>query len=195
MKTAFIIHGFNGDTLYTFGPWLKNELIKRDYNVIMPEFPIRSEATYYTWSSILNNFISTFDNDTIIICHSIGNPFIIKYLSSNNLKAKLYISVAGFCDLLTVPDRDDLNKAFVDFQVDSKNIEYCKNTIPYRYSLYSDNDHVIPIDILKNFVLQLNSTGVFISGVGHMGNRNNIHNLPQITKILDDVLKNNEVNI
>lgn len=185
MKTAFIIHGFNGDTLYTFGPWLKSELTKRDYNVIMPEFSIRSGATYSGWSSILDNFKDYFNEDSIIICHSIGNPFIIKYLSERNLKAHLYISVAGFCKLFTVPDREDLNKAFVDFQVSKKNIEYCKTNIPYRYSLYSDNDHVIPFDILENFIQQLDSTPVFISGVGHMGNRDNIHDLPQITEILD----------
>ena len=91
------------------------------------------------------------DKETIIVCHSIGNPFIIKYLSKRKLKAKLYISVAGFCKLFTVPDREDLNKAFIDFQVSKENIEYCLSKIPFRYSLYSDNDHVIPFDILKDF--------------------------------------------
>lgn len=188
MKTAFIIHGFNGDTVYTFGPWLKSELEKRGYNVIMPEFPIRSEATYLGWSSLLDNYIDYFNEDTIIVCHSIGNPFIIKYLSKRKLKAKLYISVAGFCKLFTVPDRADLNKAFIDFQVDIDDINYCKSNIPFRYSLYSDNDHVIPFPILENFIEKLESNPVFIRGVGHMGNRDNIHDIPQITDIIDNVL-------
>lgn len=187
MKTAFIIHGFNGDTLYTFGPWLKNELEKHGYNVLMPQFPIRSDASYCGWSEILDKYVENFNDDTIIVCHSIGNPFIIKYLSDNNLKAKLYISVAGFCKLFSVPDREDLNHAFVDFQVHNSNIEYFKTHIPYRYSLYSDNDHVIPFDILKDFINQLNSNPVFISGVGHMGNRDNIHCLPQIVEILNSI--------
>lgn len=187
MKTAFIIHGFNGDTTYTFGPHLKNELEKRNYNVIMPNFPIRSDATYSGWASILDQYKDLFDDNTIVVCHSIGNPFIIKYISENNLKAKLYVSVAGFCKLFTVPDRDDLNKAFIDFQVYNDNINYCKSNIANRYSLYSDNDHVIPFDILKNFVEQLDSNAVFISGVGHMGNRDNIHELPQIVDIVDTI--------
>lgn len=190
MKTAFIIHGFNGDTTYTFGPWLKNELEKRNYNVIMPNFPIRSEATYLGWSNILDKYINLFDENTIIICHSIGNPFIIKYLAENKLKAKLYISVAGFCKLFTVPERADLNNAFIDFQVKLDNINYCKSNIQNRYSLYSDNDHVIPFDILENFIHSLDSVPVFISGVGHMGNRDNIHDLPQILPILDTIKGN-----
>ena len=169
MKTAFIIHGFNGDTTYTFGPHLKEELEKRNYNIIMPHFPIRTDASYLNWSSILNQYKELFNEDTLIICHSIGNPFIIKYLSENNLKAKLYVSVAGFCKLFTVPNREDLNKAFVDFKVDENNINYCKTTIPFRYSLYSDNDHVIPFDILEDFINKLDSNPVFISGVRTYG--------------------------
>lgn len=169
MKTAFIIHGFNGDTTYTFGPHLKEELEKRNYNVIMPHFPIRTDASYLGWSSILNQYKELFNEDTLIICHSIGNPFIIKYLSENNLKAKLYVSVAGFCKLFTVPNREDLNKAFVDFKVDENNINYCKATLPFRYSLYSDNDHVIPFDILEDFINKLDSNPVFISGVRTYG--------------------------
>ena len=80
MKTAFIIHGFNGDTTYTFGPYVKAELEKRNYTVIMPNFPIRSEATYSVWAKILDNYKNLFNEDTIVICHSIGNPFIINYL-------------------------------------------------------------------------------------------------------------------
>ena len=187
MKNAFIIHGFNGDTTYTFGPWLKKEMEKRDYNVIMPEFPIRSLATYTGWSKILDEYKDLFNEETIIVCHSIGNPFIIRYLSSNNLKAKLYVSVAGFCKLFRIPDREDLNKAFIDFKVDKNNINYCKANISNRYSLYSDTDRVVPFDVLEDFVKELNSTPVFIPGAGHMGNKENTTMLPQITDIIDKI--------
>lgn len=187
MKNAFIIHGFNGDTTYTFGPYVKEELEKRGYTVIMPNFPIRSEATYLGWSSILQKYLNLFNKDTIVICHSIGNPFFMKFLTENNLKIKLYISVAGFCKFFIVPDRDDINKAFLDFKVNENDINYCKSNIKFRYSLYSDNDHIIPFDILEDFTEKLDSTPVFISGVGHMGNRDNIHKLPQILNIIDRI--------
>lgn len=188
MKTAFIIHGFNGDTTYTFGPYLKDEFEKRGYNVIMPNFPIRSEATFSGWSSILDNYKSLFNEETIVVCHSIGNPFIIKYISENKLQAKLYVSVAGFCKLFSVPDRADLNSAFVDFKVDSNNTNYCKKNITYRYSLYSDNDHVVPFDILEDFIKQMNSSPIFISKVGHMGNRQSKEIYPEIAKTISDIL-------
>ncbi len=187
MKTAFIIHGFNGDTTYTFGPSLKNFLEKLGYQVIMPNFPIRAEASYEKWSNILDNYKDLFDSETIVVAHSIGNPFFIRFLFTNNLVCKLYISVAGFCDLFTVPDRQDLTDAFVNFAVTPEVIDYAKSHILYRYSLYSNNDHVIPFSILKNYVKSLNSTPVYIEGVGHMGNRDNITRLPQVEEIISSL--------
>ena len=187
MKTAFIIHGFNGDTTYTFGPSLKNFLEKKGYTVIMPNFPIRTEATYSKWANILNTFINYLNSETIVVAHSIGNPFFIKYLSENKLKINTYISVAGFCDLFTVPDREDLNNAFINFAVNNEEIEYFKNSICNKFSLYSDNDHVIPFTILKNFITKIESSPVFIKGVGHMGNRDKITRLPQIEEIITNL--------
>ena len=56
MKTAFIIHGFNGDTTYTFGPWLKEILESKGFKVLMPKFPIRAEASFCKWSQILDTY-------------------------------------------------------------------------------------------------------------------------------------------
>ncbi len=188
MKTAFIIHGYNGDTLYTFGPWLKSELEKKGYTVFLPSFPIRLEATYSSWSDIMDKYIKYINSDSIVIAHSIGNPFILQYLVTNNLKIKLYISVAGFCDIFKVPNREDLNKAFVNFALTDAQINKCKELISNRYSLYSDNDYVVPFNILKNFIHRINSVPVFISGTGHMGNRENTVELPQIIDIVNNVL-------
>ena len=187
MKTAFIIHGFNGDTSYTFGPSLTSFLEGKGYKVFLPKFPIRSEASYKKWSKILDEYKSNFNKDTIVVAHSIGNPFFIRYLNTNNLESKLYVSVAGFCDLFKVPDREDLNNAFIDFAVNDENIEYLKKHVPYRFSLYSDTDHVIPFNILESFINKIDSSPIFIKGVGHMGNRDKITRLPQIEKIIESI--------
>lgn len=187
MKTAFILHGFNGDTTYTFGPSLKDFLEKKNYSVIMPNFPIRSEASFKKWSKILDEYKDKFNSETIVVAHSIGNPFFLKYIYENKLKPNLYISVAGFCDLFKVEGRNDLNSAFIDFAIGNSEIDYLKKSVPHRFSLYSDNDHVIPFNILESFISKIDSTPVFIKGVGHMGNRDNISRLPQIEEIINSI--------
>ena len=153
----------------------------------MPNFPIRSEASFEKWSKILDKYKDKFNTDTIVVAHSIGNPFFLKYLYNNNLKSNLYISVAGFCDLFKVEGREDLNSAFVNFSVTDNEINYLKKSVPYRFSLYSDNDHVIPFNILESFISKIDSTPVFIKGVGHMGNRDNISRLTQIEEIINQI--------
>lgn len=184
MRTAFIIHGFNGDTTYTFGPSLKSFLEENGYSVIMPNFPIRSDASYIKWSLILDKYKKYFNSETIVVAHSIGNPFFIKYLFQNKLQISTYISVAGFCDLFEVPDREDLNNAFINFAISNSEINYCKNSVKNRFSLYSDTDHVIPFNVLESFVTKIKSYPVFIKGMGHFGNRDNISDLPQIEEII-----------
>lgn len=92
LKTAFIIHGFNGDTTNTFGPWLKQILENKGFTVHMPSFPIRLEASFEKWSKILDEYKNEIKKDSIIIAHSIGNPFIIRYLANNNLNVNTYYS-------------------------------------------------------------------------------------------------------
>ena len=187
MKTAFIIHGFNGDTIHSFGPSLKQFLEAKGYKVIMPQFPIRTEASFTKWSNVLDEYKEYFDKDTIVVAHSIGNPFFIQYLYNNKLKAHLYVSVSGFCDLFTVDGREDLNNAFINFAINDTHIEYLKKSIPNRFSLYGGKDHVIPLEILKNFTNKIKSTPIYIENVGHMGNRDNVTNLPQIEDIINSV--------
>ena len=185
MKTAFIIHGYNGDTTNTFGPSLKKFLESKKYNVIMPNFPIRTEATFEKWSNVLNKYKYLFNDQTIIIAHSIGNPFFIKYFANNNLKAYLYISIAGFCTIFKINNREDLNNALVNFAINNNHINYLKENISNRFSLYGDKDHIVPFNILEKFVKETNSTPVFIKGIGHMGNKDKITHLPQIEEIIN----------
>ena len=42
-------------------------------------------------------------------------------------------------------------------------------------------------NILENFISKIDSTPVFIKGVGHMGNRDNISRLPQIEEIINKI--------
>lgn len=187
MKTAFIIHGFNGDTTSTFGLSLKAFLESNGYNVIMPNFPVKSEASFESWSNVLDNYKDLFNEETIVVAHSIGNPFIIRYLFNNKLKSNIYISIAGFCDLFTIDGRDDLNTAFIDFAVNESCIKYLKESVPNRFSLYGDKDHIIPINILESFFKKIDSVPVLIKGIGHMGNKDKIKRLPQIEEILNNM--------
>lgn len=182
MKKVAILHGYNGFPLVL--EWLREELKKMDYNVVMPMFPKAELCRYKYWKSVLDEYIKFFDEDTIVVAHSIGNPFIFKYLNEKNIKIKLYIGLAGFCDVFSVDGKDVLNEALADFPVSDDDINNFKKSVKYRYSIYSDNDHVVPFYLLENCYKKLDSNQILIKNIGHMGKKSGLEKLPEIISII-----------
>ncbi|UCD04383.1 MAG: alpha/beta hydrolase [Candidatus Woesearchaeota archaeon] len=88
MKTAFIIHGSNGGPNLHWYPWLKAELEKRGFKVILPKFPIYENQTLENWLKALKPFKKELE-DSIMIGHSLGASFIIDVLNLWDVKLKL----------------------------------------------------------------------------------------------------------
>ena len=62
----------------------------------MPESPVREEITVEGYFKVLDRYKELFNENLIVVAHSIGNPMFIKYISKNGLKVGKYISLAGF---------------------------------------------------------------------------------------------------
>lgn len=184
MKNVIMIHGYNGiPKIYN---WLKDELEKREYKVIVPEFPSADGVIYDNWNEILDNYKNEFNKDTIVIAHSIGNEFIIKYLVKNNISIKLYISLAGFAECFEWEDKPDLNRAVKEFLVSNEEIEEFKRLVDKKYSIYSDNDHIVPFDVLEKYPKVINSRAILIRGIGHMGKKSGLESIPEVLKLIEE---------
>ena len=105
---------------------------------------------------------------------ALGNPMFIKYICKNDLKVGLYISLAGFAEAFCVDGKDVLNKVIEPLTISSEEKAKIINLINKKYSIYSDNDHIVPFKILKEYSLAINSKPIFISGIGHMGNKSGL---------------------
>lgn len=182
MKTVFLIHGYNG--IPPIFKWLKEELEKRKYQVIMPEFPNREEISFGAWVKILDLYKDKFNNDTIVIAHSIGNSFLLRYLEINDIHVKLFIGLAGFCKKFKTDSRKDLNNAVEEF-CNTSEILKAKEKIEKLYAIYSNTDHIVPIDILEDFAEELSSKSILLEKVGHMGSKSGIKHLPEVLRIIE----------
>ena len=189
MKNVILIHGYNG--IPKIYEWLKDELEKLKYNVILPEFPPREGVIYEEWKKIFDQYRPYIDSDSIIVAHSIGNEFIIKYMNENDLNTKLYISLAGFSQYFEREDKQDLNRACRNFLVSKNELENFKAKCNKRYSIYFDNDHLVPFDILEQFPKSIDATPILIENIGHMGKKSGVEKIPQIMELINmDNLKN-----
>lgn len=182
MKNVLLVHGFNGIPKVFY--WLKEELNKKEYEVIIPEFPPREGVIYKTWKNIMEKYKSKINKDTIIIAHSIGNEFIIKYLYENNLNIDLYIGLAGFSKIFSCEGKDILNRAVKEFVVNEEEIIKFKELTKTRYAIYSDNDHIVPYEVLEGYAKAINATEVLIPGIGHMGKKSGIESIKEVVDII-----------
>lgn len=183
MKNVFLIHGYNGiPKLYE---WLEEEMKKLGYNVIMPEFPPREGVVYEEWKKEFEKYREYVKEDSIIIAHSIGNEFIIKYFNQNDLKADLYISLAGFAEYFEHEGKEDLNRACEEFLVTDEEINKFRNMCNKKYSIYSNNDHIVPFEALEKYPEKIGATPILIEGIGHMGKKSGLEKLPKILEIIN----------
>ena len=109
MKKAFIIHGAYGNPNENWFPWLKKELESLDYKVISPTFPTPENQSLENWNKVFEEYKDQLDENTIMIGHSLGCPFILNVVQNTNTKIKAIYLVAGFHTQLDHPI-DEINK-------------------------------------------------------------------------------------
>lgn len=183
-RNVFLIHGYNGiPKIYV---WLESELKKMGYNVIIPEFGTREGVIYEQWKKTFNDYKKYISEESIIVAHSIGNEFIIKYFNQNNLKAKLYISLAGFSKYFEWENKEDLNRACKEFLVSKDELENFKNRCNKKYSIYSNDDHIVPFDLLQDYPKDINAIPILIENIGHMGKKSGLEEIPKVIEIIKE---------
>lgn len=185
-KNILLIHEFNG--IPKIFNYFKKELEIQGYNVIIPEFPVREEININAYFKVFDMYKEIINENLIVIAHSLGNSMFIKYICKNDLNVGLYISLAGFADAFCVEGKDVLNKVIEPLTIKEEEKNKIVNLINEKYSIYSDNDHIVPFKILKEYSSAINSKPIFIPGIGHMGKKIGLEELPEVVEL---ILKSN----
>ena len=152
MNTAILIHGMPGKEEYYskeadspsnahWFPWLQRELIQADYCTQAPEMPLAYMPNYEAWKKTFEQF--DIDENTILVGHSCGGGFLVRYLSENSITVKRTVLVAPWLD----PHKSK-DPALFDFKINS---DLIKRTD--LHMLYSDNDEDsidLSVEIIKS---------------------------------------------
>ena len=123
MKNAILVHGKPGKKEYYdpnipspsnihWFPWLQKQLLVKDIVAHTPEVPNAWKPHYPTWKKEFERFETT--PDTILVGHSCGGGFLIRWLSENKTKkVGKVVLVAPWID----PDREETTD-FFEFDID-----------------------------------------------------------------------------
>lgn len=122
MKTAIILHGKPSKEGYYDSdrgaqsnehwlPWIQRQLLLKDYLAQNPELPESYDPNYKKWLSVFERF--DVDENTILIGHSRGGTFLIRWLSENKVKTDKVALVAP-----SLKQDKKLEHGFFDFEID-----------------------------------------------------------------------------
>lgn len=124
MKNAIILHGGPDKTEFYdpeapsmsnahWIPWLQGQLLKHDIPTATPEVPWSFDRNWEVWNKEVERF--EIGPETILVGHSTGAGFFIKYLSIHkDLNVAKVVLVAPWLD----PDKEHTKNFFDDFEID-----------------------------------------------------------------------------
>ena len=155
MKNSIIIHGTCDKEEYFSDkhsslsnshwlPWLQKQLLINDIFTQTPEMPEAYSPDYEKWSREFARF--EVHESTVLVGHSCGGGFLLRWLSENQVKIKKLILVAPWLD-----PRRDKTTSFFDFKIDQS----IKERIGDIHLLVSKDDAadiLESVEIIKNSI-------------------------------------------
>ena len=174
MATIYIFHGLGGNPQENWFPWLKQKLELLGHKVIIPSFPDSSHPQLKAWLQKVESF--SFQN-TVLIGHSLGVPFILNILEKKKEKAAFL--VAGFCTPLGL-SLDELVKTFLSpFDYGKIKSNCASFTL-----INSTDDPYITVAKAKELAKNLNTHLTLLNNSGHFNQKEFPFLLERIKELL-----------
>lgn len=139
MKRIIIVHRWEGGSNEDWLPWIKVELEKNGYEVLVPDMPDTDVPVIEKWCAKLSETVGTPDPETYFIGHSIGCQTILRYLEEIDIQVGGALFVAGWFNLENLEDEEvvEIAKPWIETTID---IEKIKSVLPKSTLLISRDD-------------------------------------------------------
>lgn len=184
-KRVFLIHGWEGYPEEGWRPWLKQELEKKGFEVVVPTMPDTATPTMDKWVPYLAKTVGIPDENTYFVGHSLGCITILRYLEALKEGQKVggVILVAGFAHDLEYDGYKGELSSFFQTPVNWEEVkEHCSKFI----AIHSDDDPWVPIKHNDIFKEKLGAEALVMHRMKHFSGDDGINELPIA---LDSVLE------
>lgn len=177
-----------GSNIENWFPWLKEKIDGQSKLCIVPQFPIELDYhTYNEWKKLLDVYNKSYkmiDENSVIIGHSTGSIFAVKYILENKIKIKKLILVSAFNNYLAQDNNDIHNKINPTYYVDDDVLQDITKYVNQIVCIYGDNDPYIPQTVLHRFAKEIGAKEIIVHNGGHL---NAEAGYIELTEILDEV--------
>jgi predicted alpha/beta hydrolase family esterase len=199
---VFLIHGSFGNPQENWFPWLRRELERLGYIVIVPKFPVEDYETFHAaieenphleaqnqtldnWMEVFEKYLHQVGDDTIFVAHSIGPSFILRILERCKCFVKASIFVSGFIGELDNPIFDAVNSTFFQNTFDQKRIlSNCRKF----HCIAGSDDPYVPQAMLYSFAEFLETSLEVIHDGGHLNEEAGYSKFPRVLDIIQKVV-------
>lgn len=159
MKNALLIHGWNTKEEYYdpsrptasndhWFPWLTKQLVLNDINTVSIEMPNGYYPQYEIWKKEFERYDIT--PETILVGHSCGGGFLLRWLSEEDVKVGKVVLVAPWLGY-EAENYGPFDAEFFAFELDSS---LTRNTESLHLFISKDDESSIyrTVDDIKNRV-------------------------------------------
>ncbi len=167
-KRVFIVHGWDGSPDELLHKWLKAELEKNGFRVVVPQMPNSKKPMIEAWVSKLEEIVGAPDKDTILVGHSIDCQTILRYLEKLNPASKVggVVFVAPWLTLLNLESEEEWRVADPWLNTPIRETDIIKHT-PKITAIFSDNDPYVPSENIELFKKRFNAEIIIEHQKGH----------------------------
>jgi uncharacterized protein len=191
-QQVVIIHG--GDAFKNYEDYLENlktkditierirfvgwkENLKRDlgdkFDVLTPKMPNAQNAKYEEWKIWFEKIIPLLDKEIILIGHSLGGIFILKYLSENNYPKKIKATF-----LIAAPYNTPDKHLLADFIINISFDNFIKQAGKV-FLYHSKDDPIVPFNNMEEYKKAIPDSQLLVfQDKGHF----NLESFPELIK-------------
>ena len=189
-SNIFILHSLNGDTLKYWGQDVRSTFEGKEIDITLPEFPIRENSKYEKFDEILSFYLEnkSLNENTIVVAHSIGNPYFIRFCKEHNYTPKAYIAVApGAVYEYPMTRTDYIVEVKKQAYLKEDSLNYVKNMNSIKYCLYSNEDDN-NLEKFERFINDTNSKGIYLKGYNHFDGHHRIYKIEELNDLINELL-------
>jgi predicted alpha/beta hydrolase family esterase len=163
---VIVIHGAYGYPEENWFGWLKKELEKEGLSCQVPPFPTPRGQSLKNWIRVFNETCARqLNSRTILIGHSLGAVFVLRYLELHPINPAAVILVGAFIGKVNHAEFDDLNR---DFLVEPFNWSLIRSRSQRFLAFQGANDPYVSLAVLDHIAEGLKAEKIVIPQGGHL---------------------------
>lgn len=173
-----MIHGAYGYPEENWFGWLKRKLMALNIECHVPHLPTPKDQHLEKWLQVFAQQCQPFiHTQTILVGHSLGAAFILRWLERYPSMLKSVILVGAFIGTVGEEKFDAINNSFFKNSFDWQQIRQCALDFT---CYHANNDPYVPREDFDFISRQLNAKKIVISKAGHFNRTSGYFQFPHL---------------